>query len=86
MPDLYYFRDGKGNEVDLLIQAGREVMLVEIKAASTFSPKMLKGIHRYKNLSKAVKDSWLVYNGDPLQMSEEVQAIPYSSTDLIFKA
>ena len=44
-PQLYFFRDSKGAEVDLLIDlGGREFTAIEIKSAATFQPEFIKGI------------------------------------------
>jgi len=45
--NLYFWRDGKGNEVDLLIEAGPDVMPVEIKAGATISRDFFKGLHSF---------------------------------------
>ncbi len=42
-PEMFFYRDTHGNEVDLLIRQGRQWMSVEIKSASTFSMDFLKG-------------------------------------------
>jgi len=46
-PDLYFFRDTHGNEVDLLIRKGGKLLPVEIKSAATFSADFLKGIEKF---------------------------------------
>ena len=46
-PDLYFFRDTHGNEVDLLIRKSGKLLPVEIKSAATFSADFLKGIERF---------------------------------------
>ncbi len=84
MPDLFYFRDSKGNEVDLLAQDGRQVNAFEIKSTSTFSTDKLKGIRRFKSLCPFVHKSYLVYNGDPYTLSDDVHAIHYASVESVF--
>ena len=49
--DLYYFRDSKGNEVDLLMQSARQLKAIEIKSAMTFKDGQLKGLRRFKSLA-----------------------------------
>jgi predicted AAA+ superfamily ATPase len=39
-PELYFFRDSHGNEVDLLIREERKLLPVEIKSSATFSPDL----------------------------------------------
>ena len=46
-PDLYFYRDSHGNEVDLLIRRGRDLIPVEIKSGATFSEEFLRGIRRF---------------------------------------
>lgn len=47
--EFYFYRDAKGNEVDLLQStAGRAFDAFEIKSAATFEPKMIKGIEQFR--------------------------------------
>ena len=84
MPDLYYFRDSKGNEVDLVAQTGRSVTAVEIKSASTFSDSMLKGLRRFQNLSPKVQNTFLVYNGSHYRLSDGTEALFFKDSACIF--
>ena len=77
LPDLYFFRDSNGNEVDLLIKNGRELIAVEIKSGSTFSSAQLKGLKRFQGLAAEVSDAFLVYNGDSLQLSAGMRALNF---------
>ncbi|MBK8164422.1 MAG: DUF4143 domain-containing protein [bacterium] len=43
-PDLSFYRDSHGNEVDLLIRESGPLTPVEIKSAAAFSPNFTKGI------------------------------------------
>ena len=64
-PEVYFFRDSHGNEVDLLIKDKGELTPVEIKSAGTFSADFLKGLERFKAL--AIKRSTagaVLYNGE----------------------
>ncbi len=48
-PSLYFFRDSKGNEVDLLLSStGRSFTAIEIKSAATFQPEFVKGIEVFR--------------------------------------
>lgn len=65
-PQLYFFRDSKGNEVDLLVSsAGRSFTAIEIKSAATFQPEFVKGIDIFrKSVGADVKvNALLWYNG-----------------------
>ncbi|MDI6746157.1 MAG: ATP-binding protein [Rhodocyclaceae bacterium] len=64
-PELYFFRDSNGNEVDLLIREGGSLMPIEIKSASTFSVDFIKGLERFRALgSGRMKDGMVLYNGE----------------------
>jgi predicted AAA+ superfamily ATPase len=64
-PDVYFFRDSKGNEVDLLIRVQGRLLPVEIKSAATFSRTFLKGIKRFQSIASDCLDYGVVlYNGE----------------------
>jgi predicted AAA+ superfamily ATPase len=84
LPDLYFFRDSKGNEVDVVAQSGRFIKAIEIKSASTFSMKQLRGIRRFNSITDKVESSYLIYTGDALALSDNISAIHFASTESIF--
>jgi predicted AAA+ superfamily ATPase len=63
-PDLYFFRDTNGNEVDLLIARGRELIPVEIKSSETYSPDFVRGIEYFKKTAGQDLKGFVVYAGD----------------------
>ncbi len=63
-PQVHFYRDSHGNEVDLLIREGSRLIPVEIKSASTFSPDFLKGLERFRGLGlEQVEPGAVLYNG-----------------------
>lgn len=71
--NLYFWRDGKGNEVDLLIEAGPDVMPVEIKAGATISGDFFKGLHTFSTrFASPLKAAALVYGGLEQQQRSDV--------------
>ena len=69
-PDLYFFLDTHGTEVDLLIREQGQLFPVEIKSSATFSKSFLKGIERFRSLVPNCRaDGAVLYNGDqPFQV------------------
>lgn len=64
-PELYFFRDSHGNEVDLVIKEMGAIIPVEIKSASTFCEDFLKGLDRFQALGiKRLSAGAVLYNGD----------------------
>lgn len=85
IPDLYYFRDSKGNEVDLLAQDGRQLSAVEIKSSATFRMSQLKGIQRFKSITDTVSQSYLVYQGERHELSDQTVALNYKEMNALLK-
>lgn len=77
LADLYYFRDSKGNEVDLLAQSGRQLRAIEIKSASTFKMEHLKGLRHLQSVTDTVEAAYIIYNGDPHELSDGMTALNF---------
>ncbi len=64
-PELYFYRDTNGNEVDLIFKAQRKLIPVEIKSAETFHPQFIKGIERFRNVAgDRCQEGRIFYNGE----------------------
>lgn len=65
-PEVFFYRDSHGNEVDLLIRREGMLVPVEIKSASTFSTVFLKGIQRFRQVAPEgrVADGLVLFNGE----------------------
>jgi predicted AAA+ superfamily ATPase len=61
--NLYYFRDSNGNEVDVIIDNGKELIAVEIKSAKTIATDFFKGLDYWRKISNHQK-TVLIYTGD----------------------
>ena len=63
-PELYFYKDTHGNEVDLILRKQHHLVPVEIKSAATFSGVFLKGIERFRELTKdRCLEGHVLYNG-----------------------
>lgn len=64
-PELYFWRDSQGNEVDLLDASGEGLKAYEIKSSSTFNPDFFNGLKKWGDLSGTpVERLNVVYNGE----------------------
>ena len=64
-PEIYFYRDSHGNEVDLLIKEMGGLIPVEIKSGSTFTKDFLKGLHHFQGLGlERVSSGSVLYNGE----------------------
>ncbi len=80
--NLYFWRDAKGNEVDLVVEAGPDVMPVEIKAGATVTGDYFKGLLTFVDRLKTPPMARsLVYGGTERQYRSDthvwrVQDVP----------
>jgi len=64
-PELFFYRDTHGNEVDLVIRQARILIPIEIKSAATFSPDFLKGIDNFAAVTgDRCAQGFVLYNGN----------------------
>jgi|APHig6443717817_1056837.scaffolds.fasta_scaffold27049_2 predicted AAA+ superfamily ATPase len=63
-PDLFFYRDTNGNEVDLIVREGRSLIPIEIKSGATFNDEFYKGIARFRvTAGDRVLPGAILYNG-----------------------
>ena len=76
-PDIYFWRDSHGVEIDLLFEHNNLMHAVEIKSGTTFSHDWLKGCQKFQRYANArYGQSTVVYAGEN---SFETQAINVKS-------
>ncbi|ADH86096.1 ATP-binding protein [Desulfurivibrio alkaliphilus] len=75
--NLYFWRDVRGNEVDLLLAAGPDLFPVEIKAGATISGDYFKGLQTFAAKAPTPPTaSALVYAGEENQRRSKVSVWP----------
>jgi len=84
--NLYFFRDSAGNEVDLLFKSGRDLIGVEIKAASTWHHRFKKGLVHFSEKNSPLYRSVIAYSGERIEFSDDVIAIPYDQIASVFES
>lgn len=75
--DLYFFRDSNGVEIDLLCKTTVGLAGVEIKSAATWHSKFTKSLLKFSASSSQLSRSIVVYNGDSIDLSNNVQVVGY---------
>lgn len=78
-PNLHFFRDSNGREVDLLYPTGNGVIPVEIKSAMTYHPEFLSGIHYFQKLSDSQNPGWVIYAGDLEVQGDDYRTVHFSN-------
>ncbi len=77
--NLYFYRDSKGNEVDLLFANGPEIFPIEIKAGMTITREYFKGLNHIARVfpNDIPRGMGLVYAGDQPQRRTGVSVVPF---------
>lgn len=82
-PNLYFWRDQTGHEVDLLAEWGGEIHALEIKSSSTFQSDYIKNIQYFRTLSHESKGH-LVYTGKEEGFYDGIKLTPLNKLSSIF--
>jgi uncharacterized protein len=82
-PDLSFYRDRKGSEVDLVIRAGTAITAVETKSGHTIATDFFKTLRTFAETLKADStlpepELALVYGGDAPQKRTGIRVVPWS--------
>lgn len=79
-PELYFWRDSTGNEVDLLQQVGNKQNAYEIKSGATYSQDYFKGIGKWAKLSGAEpRQCYAIYAGERGMKTSLGEVIPWNN-------
>ena len=64
LPELFFYRDTHGNEVDLVVRQARTLIPLEIKSAATFTSDFLKSIDHFGSVvGDRCAQGFVLYNG-----------------------
>lgn len=75
--NLCFYRDAKGNEVDLLLEIGPDIFPIEIKAGATITPDYFKGLRHFREMIPDLpKGTGLIYGGSEQQTRSEARIYP----------
>lgn len=80
---LYFWRDSKGHEIDLLVDRGSDKLLLEIKSGQTYHGDFLKNIDFFKKITDEKVKSYLLYNGEMKQKIKDTQLTSLGSLGVV---
>lgn len=64
-PPLYYWRDAKGHEIDLILDLGGKLLPIEIKSGRTFSREFFKNLDWWRKVANIpLLESYVIYGGE----------------------
>jgi predicted AAA+ superfamily ATPase len=83
-PDLYFWRDNLGNEVDVVYEDGTSIHAVEIKSGKTITPEFISGLETWMRYSgEKPKNSFLIYGGDLEMTMKGIKVRKWDSTGIL---
>jgi predicted AAA+ superfamily ATPase len=87
-PQLYFFRDQAGNEVDVIYKSANTLVPIEVKAGQTFHREFLKGVNYFKNLvgEERCRKGFVIYSGDMEQTMNDVTLLNFRNASQVLKA
>lgn len=76
--NLFFWRDSKGLEIDLVLEKGETLTPVEIKSGATIAADFTDNLKKWTQLSgNPQQPSWLIYGGDRQFATGSTQIIPW---------
>lgn len=86
-PRLCFFRDSTGNEVDLVIEQGNDLALIEIKSGQTVNKQFFSGLDRFSRFAgDRVQGGVLIYGGNRHQSRSDWEVWPVKDLDQMTEA
>jgi predicted AAA+ superfamily ATPase len=79
---IYFWRDNSGNEVDLLLEQGGELTLVEVKSGQTFQSEWLSVLRTVERHLGTTVAKALIYGGDSPQTRDDIAVVPWRGLGL----
>ncbi|GAB4213412.1 MAG: hypothetical protein Fur007_07520 [Rhodoferax sp.] len=77
-PNLFFWRDRAGHEIDLLLQDGGLIRPVEIKSGATFQRDAVRGLEKWRDIAGAEAGRpRLVYGGNESQARTELDVVAW---------
>lgn len=77
--NLYFYRDSKGNEVDLICELGDRLLQIEIKSGQTITSDYFKGLNYFSKICDLPLESGLIYGGDKTYVRNNIQITDWKS-------
>lgn len=79
-PRIYYWRTRKGEEVDFVIEQGRKLLAIEVKAGSRVGYDDTRGLQTFMQSYPQTTVGIVLYSGSKVEkMSDKIFAVPLAS-------
>ncbi len=85
-PELYYWRDKTGREIDLIIEQAGRMLPIEIKAGKTYQSDFARHLKAFAKLA-SFDEAWVLYGGKEVYtFSDGLKAFNWREFDQAFTA
>ena len=85
-PQLYFYRDHQGHEVDLIYKTGNQLIPIEVKAGKTFNKEFLKHLRYFSALvGDRCPTGFVIYAGEKEARIDNFHLLNYSRASAIFQ-
>ncbi|MDH5590541.1 MAG: ATP-binding protein [Gemmatimonadota bacterium] len=82
--DLFHLREARGAELDIVVEAGRQIIAVEVKSGATVAPDAFRHLEGFARLAGEAAPhleplSRVIYGGDTPQRRTGAEILPWNS-------
>ncbi len=81
--NLYFYRDAHGFEIDLLADIRRQVLPIEVKSSTTYSPALTQNLRKFKDFTHTPYAPILIYGGESLASPQGVNVRSFADINQI---
>ena len=82
-----FYRDSRGNEVDIILESGRDLFPVEVKSGATIADDFFKGLNYfYGAVGEPPYGCGLIYGGQEIQQRHNFRIYPVTAIEEMFGA
>jgi len=83
-PELYFYRDSHGNEIDVITEVTRSLVPIEIKSSATYQTHLLRTLEYYHtSIDQTCKGSFLIYSGSSGPLTQRTRGVHFTRSSEI---
>jgi uncharacterized protein len=77
--NLFYWRDSKGLEIDIVVEVADKLLAVEIKSGQTIATDFFAALKKWLAIAgEADASAWLVYGGNKKFINNNISVVPWN--------
>lgn len=84
-PDVFFWRDSQGHEIDCIIEDGPNLTSIEIKSGLTIVGDFFAGLQAWRSITKEQHPSYLVYAGEKAYEHKYGRVVPWNCIKKIYE-